>query len=92
MLYGIVNGSSRNVFFANAAQRNRYTALTSSTPSADGYLPWTVLTESVPLGSLSENSVSSFLLMSSSITIPKEQMGKECAKRSWRFEPADWSM
>ena len=51
----VVNGSSRNV---NAAPRNRYAALASSTPSADGCLPQTVLTDSMPLRSLSENNVS----------------------------------
>jgi hypothetical protein len=68
MLYGIINGSSRNVFLANAAQRNRYPALARS---------------NVVRRWISSLDCSSYLriasrtsLLTSPSTIPKEQIGK----------------
>jgi len=65
--------------------------LQGQTPSADGYLPWTVLTDSVPLGLLSENTVQE-LPVDESFHRSERTNRKECVKRSWRFVPADRSM
>jgi hypothetical protein len=53
--------------------------LQGQTPSADGYLPWTVLTDSVPLGLLSENTVQE-LPVDESFHHSERTNRKECKK------------